>query len=215
MKGNRFKVFGIAAIAAAIVFSAPAHAQHNPESDFYFQRTQDRSGVAITGFTGTGTTVSIPPEIRGLPVVHIAQEAFAHRRLTSVVIPDGVTSIGGGAFRGNQLTSVTIPDGVTSIGGGAFQNNQLTSVTIPDGVTFIGNWAFHGNQLTSVTISASVTTIGNHAFAENPQLASVTIGGNVNLQWEAFPRNFVDAYNWLNRRAGTFVLIGGNWDEEW
>jgi len=43
----------------------------------------------------------------------------------------------------------------------------------------------------------------------------VTIGGNVNLQWEAFPRNFVDAYNWLNRRAGTFVLIGGNWDEEW
>jgi len=43
----------------------------------------------------------------------------------------------------------------------------------------------------------------------------VTLGSNVNLQWDSFPGNFNAAYNRLNRRAGTFVLIGGNWDEEW
>ncbi|MGN0172149.1 MAG: leucine-rich repeat protein [Acutalibacteraceae bacterium] len=65
-------------------------------------------------------------------------------KLTELVIPAGVTSIGEYAFYGcSSLTSVTIPNSVTSIGDWAFSwCNSLTSVTIPDSVTSIGDWAF-------------------------------------------------------------------------
>ena len=65
--------------------------------------------------------------------------------LTSVTIPNSVTSIGGSAFYYcSGLTSVTIPNSVTSIGGSAFAYcSGLTSVTIPNSVTTIGEYAFY------------------------------------------------------------------------
>ena len=65
--------------------------------------------------------------------------------IKSVIIENGVTSIGDWAFSDCvSLTSVTIPDSVTSIGGGAFNwCENLTSVTIPDSVMSIGDEAFY------------------------------------------------------------------------
>ena len=97
--------------------------------------------------------------------------------LTSVIIPDSVTTIGNCAFYNcSSLTSVTIPDSVTSIGNYAFREcSSLTSVTIPDSVTTIGGYAFYGcSSLTSVTIGDSVTSIGNYAFCDCRSLTSVT-----------------------------------------
>ncbi len=87
--------------------------------------------------------------------------------LTSITIPDSVTSIEAGAFSGcDSLTSITIPDSVTSIGGYVFANcSALTDIIIPDSVTSIGERAFyHCDDLYSVTIGAGVTTIGKDAF---------------------------------------------------
>ena len=66
-----------------------------------------------------------------------------------------------------SLTSVTIPNSVTSIGESAFSEcRRLTSVTIPNSVTSIGDKAFFDcYSLTSVTIPNSVTSIGKEAFA--------------------------------------------------
>ena len=126
------------------------------------------------------------------PVVHgrpetIGASAFSGNQLTSVVIPDSVTSIGASAFSGNQLTSVVIPDGVTSIGTSTFNSNQLTSVVIPDGVTSIGDYAFRNNQLTSVIIPNSVTAIGTWAFEEN-QLTEVKVPQNCQMKADTFDK---------------------------
>ena len=102
--------------------------------------------------------------------------------LTSITIPNGVTSIGRSAFSGcSSLTSVTIPNSVTSIGDYAFHNcSGLTSITIPNSVTSIGEEAFENcSGLTSITIPNSVTSIGWGAFQNCSGLTSVTIPNSV------------------------------------
>ena len=102
--------------------------------------------------------------------------------LTSVTIPNSVTSIGDYAFSGcSGLTSITIPNSVTSIGDYAFRDcSGLTSITIPNSVTSIGDYAFSGcSGLISVTIPNSVTSIADNAFQNCRSLTSVTIPNSV------------------------------------
>ena len=96
--------------------------------------------------------------------------------LTSITIPNSVTSIGDYAFfRCSGLTSVSIGSGVISIGRSAFYGCSITDITIPDGVRSIGDSAFHDcRSLTSITIPDSVTSIGEYAFRSCSDLISVT-----------------------------------------
>ncbi|MDD6852453.1 MAG: leucine-rich repeat domain-containing protein, partial [Bacteroidales bacterium] len=75
------------------------------------------------------------------------------------------------------MTSVTIPNSITSIGYEAFRGcSGLKSVTIPNSVTSIGNWAFYEcSGVTSVTIPNSVTSIGNYDFASCSSLESIVV----------------------------------------
>ena len=107
---------------------------------------------------------------------------LAYSKLTSITIPENITSIGRCAFSGcDSLTSITIPDSVTSIGSAAFENcSGLTSIVIPDSVTSIDHWAFnYCTGLTSVTIGNGVTSIDNGAFSDCEELESVIISGNI------------------------------------
>ena len=111
-------------------------------------------------------------------VTSIGDEAFSWSELTSVTIPNSVTSIGGSAFYNcSSLTSVTIPNSVTSIGYEAFYDcSSLTSVTIPNSVTSIGSSAFSWcSSLTSVTIPNSVTSIGSCAFGGCTNLNEIIV----------------------------------------
>ena len=120
--------------------------------------------------------------IIGNGVNTIGSYAFWYTCLTSVTIPESVTSIGSYAFFGcTGLTSVAIPDSVTRIGDSSFYGcTGLTSFTIPDSVTSIGRTAFYGcTGLTSVNIPDSVTSISNHAFYGCTGLASVIIPDSV------------------------------------
>ena len=124
--------------------------------------------------------------------------------LTSVEIPNGVTSIGEDSFyECSALTSITIPNSVTSIGSNAFADcSALTSITIPDSVTSIGRDAFfYCSALKSVTIGNSVESIGYNAFTGCSALTSVTISNSV----ESIGDNAFD-----NCSALTSVTIGNS-----
>ena len=85
------------------------------------------------------------------------------------------------AFCGcSRLTSVTMPESVTSIGDAVFHHCiGLTNVAIPESVTSIGFYAFEDCwRLTNVTIPESVTSIGSYAFYGCSGLINVFYGGN-------------------------------------
>ncbi len=98
--------------------------------------------------------------------------------IKSVIIEDGVTSIGNSSFSNcSNLVSITIPDSVSSIGTEAFlECASLESLDIPDSVTFIGEDAFYlCENLTSIVLPDSVTYLGEYAFARCTSLTSITI----------------------------------------
>ncbi|MDR2577880.1 MAG: leucine-rich repeat protein, partial [Chitinispirillales bacterium] len=65
--------------------------------------------------------------------------------LTSITLPEGVTSIGNDAFLGcTKLASIDIPNSVTSIGTAAFRNSGITSIVLPENLTSIANNTFNG-----------------------------------------------------------------------
>ena len=148
--------------------------------------TVSNNQATITAYAGAGGAVAIPSVVNGIPVVKVGDEfppIFSwNNSVTSVIIPNGVTSIGNGAFAGcKNLTSITIPSSVTSFGHNAFYNcTSLTSVTIPNGVTSIGGSAFNTcSALASITIPNGVTNIGDDVFLDCTALASVTIPNSV------------------------------------
>jgi hypothetical protein len=140
----------------------------------------DSYAFLIDGSSASGD-LSLPSNVDSKPVRLIADIAFQScSSLTSITIPDSVTSIGTYAFSGcSSLTSITIPDSVTSIGDETFYGcSSLTSVIIPDSVTSIGSSAFYQcSSLTSINIGNSVTSIGYDAFYQCSSLVAITFEG--------------------------------------
>ncbi len=150
------------------------------QSDFNFDVTDGE--VIVTRYIGSASSVTVPSELGGYPVVGIGYNSFKDTEVTSVVIPNGVTWIGDDVFYNCiNLTSVTIPDSVTFVGDYAFFHcSSLQSITIPENVTRIDNGTFRGcSALASVVIPRNVTYIGNLAFSDCIGLTQITIPRSV------------------------------------
>lgn len=132
-------------------------------------------GNSNTSSPDCSNDVVIPSTIGGVTVTTLGNASFmgdaqpygqriAGKTITSVIIPNTVTTIGTSAFSFNALGSLTIPDSVTSIGGYAFTQNPFTTVTIPASVTSIGTDAFASgsgsNTVCSVPIGSPFTASG-------------------------------------------------------
>ena len=156
-----------------------------------FTYTNNNGAITITGYSGSGGTVTIPGSIAGLPVTGIGDRAFYNSpTVTSVAIPNGVTNIGSQAFSGGtSLTNVSISNSVLVIGNDAFAGcTGLASVNIPDSVTNLGLEAFlNCASLARLSIGTGITSINEGAYQlgaygvfENcASLTRVTIPDNV------------------------------------
>lgn len=158
----------------------------------YDGTSEPASGKSLAAQIVDKSVTSVSEEdLKGIP--YINTYAFYYcRSLTSITIPNSVTSIGKDAFNGcSSLTSITIPDSVTSIGNSAFAycsgltaisiSNKVTqlntstffgcknvvNIVIPDKVTIIDYNVFEScSGLLNITIPASIKSIGNYAFRQ-------------------------------------------------
>lgn len=139
------------------------------EQLFDFEFILNNTAVIVTNYKckGAAADVTIPSRYQGKPV----------------------TAINNAAFPNSAVTSVTIPDSITSIPDAAFVNcSQLTNISIPNSVTYIGFSAFDGcASLKSITLPSSLRTIGNSAFAGCPSSMTVTYPGS-KTQWDAITK---------------------------
>ena len=135
--------------------------------------------------------------------VIIGCKYFYCSALTSVTIPNSVTTIGKGAFEDcSALTSVTFPNSVTEIGGSAFiRCSALTSVTIPNSITEIGGSAFEGCiNITQISSEAVVPPIcdSDAFYLINKSKCKLIV-----------PKNSLDAYKQAYQWKD-FLLIEGS-----
>ena len=150
-------------------------------STFEYTIMQD-GNISIKGKQDISGNITIPAKIDGKNVTKIDNAAFNGSGVTSITIPDGITSIGPDAFMDcADLKSVTIPKSMIKIENCAFVRcNSLTSIKLTDGITSIGDSAFEGcKNLTGITIPDSVTNIGAYAFFDCSNLKSAVIPDSV------------------------------------
>ena len=123
-------------------------------------------------------------------VTAIGKNAFRDCKITSIEIPNSVTTIESYAFCNClNLTSVKMGSGLTTIRNDAFSScPNLVTADIPEGVTTIEESAFGGcSSLIAVRIPDGGVEIGSHAFGECSSLTSVHIGSYLKaISYEAF-----------------------------
>ena len=153
---------------------------------------QDGVRIIRCNKKGPGKVV-VPETIKGLEVKWIDGAAFGGcTRITSIVIPDSVTSIGVVAFSGcTSLSKVKLSNNLTIIEEGTFRDcTSLKEIVIPDSVTEIrGEWyengrrhssAFSGcTSLTKVKLSNNLTIIEAGTFRDCTSLAEIVIPDSV------------------------------------
>ena len=103
-------------------------------------------------------------------------------KIKSVIIGEGITSIGDYAFSlCSNLSDVSISDSVKSIGKDSFSYcSALTKIIIPGGVQSVGDYAFSSCRgLADVTITEGCTSIGTSAFSGCTSLEEITVPGSI------------------------------------
>jgi hypothetical protein len=143
-----------------------ANARGVTAADFAYDLTSDGKGVVITDYKAKATIVNIPATIEGFPVREIRSGVFGSSKTGT---------------QGKPITSITIPDSVTSIGAKVFYACvRLKTVNLPAKLETIGTSAFMGcSSLENIVIPNSVTSIESGAFSDCNALKTFTLPENL------------------------------------
>ena len=133
--------------------------------------------------TKTKGDLIIPATLGGCDVSGISVCAFMEcTNLTSVTMPETITSVGQGAFQScTQLTNINLSSGLREIGQHAFNHcRQIALIVLPKGITNIADFVFSNCVgLENVVIPNSVVSIGSHSFYNCAKLRHITIPSTI------------------------------------
>lgn len=122
-------------------------------------------------------SVTIPGTVKEIPSSLCDDQSV----LTTVVLKNGVETIGARAFQNDKnLSSVSLPNSLTKIGESAFEFCYgLSAITLPNGLTTIGTQAFSRTGLTALDLPDSVKSVSREAFGDNSALEKVTLSAGM------------------------------------
>ncbi|MFL0270043.1 leucine-rich repeat protein [Candidatus Clostridium radicumherbarum] len=221
MNNRKMKMLSLMLVLTILIvsfnFMPVLAATTGTDANGFTWQSDDGVTYSITGYNGSDTNITIPSSIDGHAVTSIGNNAFngnndiRYQSLTSVTIPNTVTSIGGFAFYYcSSLVNISIPDSVTSIGDSAFAYcTSITNIKLPANLSSIGNSTFQDlKALTGITIPNSVKSIGSYAFLENFSLTNITIPNSVTYIGEGA---FKDCKNLKTAEMPDSVISVGNY----
>lgn len=157
-------------------FDTPAS---TTESSGEMSEFEINSNGIVTGYYGSSTVVMIPNKIQGITVVGIGDNCFKGSKITSVQIPETVTSIGNCAFQEcKNLVNVIFKSQKTdvTIGIAAFKHcEKLKNINLPV-TSSIGTSAFEGcTSLQTLDIKKGCKSVGQYCFAYCTSLTKLTV----------------------------------------
>jgi hypothetical protein len=198
---------------AMMLVAIPSALAYQVEIDGIYYNKIDNATVEVTYKESSGNSYSgdivIPSQItvngNSYNVTSVSENAFSRcDELTSVVIPNSVTTLGINTMFNSQklqkvvignsikelpfgmcadcvkLSSVTLGESVTSTGSNAFKGcTSLESIILPQSVTNIEGYSFAQSGLVSIVIPDAVKNIGSAAFFECYSLSTVKMSANV------------------------------------
>lgn len=150
-----------------------------------YELSSDQSYYKVKSIgTCTDSDIIIPTVYRGKLVKVIGDSAFLGTNITSISIPESITSIEDSAFYWcGSLLEIVIPNSVTDLGNRVFYECALQNITLSNKLINIGAEAFYKcDYLTEITLPDSVKNIYSSAFANCSNLSKVNYTGTIN-QW--------------------------------
>jgi len=174
-------------ISAGIVFlSFNVMAECDTNGTCVWDCSPDEANSHCTATLENGTlTVSGTGNMKNYKEVYdntdnIAPWYYQRDNITSVIVEEGITSIGAASFEClSSVTKAVLPNTLTSIGNNAFNNcHALTNLDIPTSVETIGNWAFYNTQLSEITLPSNMTKLAQAVLYRVP-LSTLVIPENI------------------------------------
>lgn len=139
-----------------------------------------QDNVLVIRGSGAMTDYLVPSGEESPPAILPPWYEFRNE-ISTVVMEDGCTTVGGYAFSScASLTSVDLPGSLETIDDHAFENcAALRDIALPDGLVLIGNWAFANCKLDALTLPDTLRDIGQGALAGCTGLTELTIPASV------------------------------------
>lgn len=113
------------------------------------------------------------------PVTRIMQDAFRSAKLTSLTIPDFVTTIDSNAFRYSEIETLNIQSNITKLENNVFYCSDIKNINLPESITEIGDSTFSYSKFKNITLPKNIKKIGAKAFYDCYNLESINIPNGV------------------------------------
>lgn len=140
--------------------------RHIDESAGEFEYVVYKDGIELTRYNGNASSVNVPEKIDGKQVLRLGNSVFENCKwLTTVTLPNGLTSIGNKTFRSTTLTHIIFPNSIEEIGEEAFAYSAVTEMVFPPSIKVLPKSVCANCKKLKTVIIMGAVEIGEYAFS--------------------------------------------------